>query len=130
VIALHTDRRRRGPIKAGVPCHGRLVVAALGTILLAAAWVHHADAQEFGDIAVGRRLAETWCSSCHVIGTSPGGAVSNGAPTFTAIAGMKSTTILSLRAFLQTPHAQMPDLHLSRDEIDDLAGYILSLRSK
>ena len=111
------------------PCRGRRVVAALSTILLAAC-VRQADAQEIGDIAVGRRLAETWCSSCHLIDASPGRAVSNGAPSFTAIAGMKSTTILSLRPFLQTPHAQMPDLHLSRDEIDDLAGYILSLRSK
>ena len=115
---------RKGP--AGP---GSFVVAVLSTIFLAA-WVRHADAQEVGDIAAGRHLAETWCSSCHLVGPSPGSAVSNGAPTFAAIAGMKSTTILSLRAFLQTPHAQMPDLHLSRDEIDDLAGYILSLRSK
>jgi hypothetical protein len=43
---------------------------------------------------------------------------------------MKSTTPLSLRAFLQTPHERMPDLHLSRDEIDDLTAYILSLRRK
>jgi hypothetical protein len=46
-----------------------------------------------------------------------------------AIGEQKSTTALSLRVFLQTPHAQMPDLHLSRDEIDDLAAYILSLRT-
>ena len=43
---------------------------------------------------------------------------------------MKSTTPLSLRVFLQTPHNRMPDLHLSRTEIDDLIGYILSLRDK
>jgi mono/diheme cytochrome c family protein len=84
--------------------------------------VCHTNAQEFGDITAGRHLAVTWCSSCHLVGASPGSAVSNGATTFTAIAGMKSTTILSLQAFLQTPHAQMPDLHLSRDEIDDLAA--------
>jgi hypothetical protein len=43
---------------------------------------------------------------------------------------MSSTTPLSLRAFLLTPHARMPDLHLSRDEMDDLAAYILGLRRK
>jgi mono/diheme cytochrome c family protein len=43
---------------------------------------------------------------------------------------MKSTTVLSLRAFLQTPHARMPDLHLTRDEIDNIAAYILSLRGQ
>jgi hypothetical protein len=35
-------------------------------------------------------------------------------------ARLKSTTVLSLRAFLQTPHAAMPDLQLSRDETHDL----------
>ena len=43
---------------------------------------------------------------------------------------MKSTTPMSLRAFLQTPHSRMPDLRLSRDEIDNLTAYILSLRRK
>jgi hypothetical protein len=50
--------------------------------------------------------------------------------TFVGIASMSSTTPLSLRAFLLTPHARMPDLHLSRDEMDDLAAYILGLRRK
>ena len=53
---------------------------------------------------------------------------SSGVPTFAAIARMPSTTQMSLSVFLQTPHAGMPDLHLSRDEIADLATYILSLR--
>jgi hypothetical protein len=95
-------------------CPGRTVVALLGAIALATSMCQ-AHAQEIGDAAGGRRLAETWCSSCHLVTASPSGAVSNGAPTFAAIAGMKSTTVLSLRAFLQTPHDRMPDLHLSRD---------------
>jgi mono/diheme cytochrome c family protein len=41
---------------------------------------------------------------------------------------MKTTTEMGLHAFLQTPHQRMPDLHLSREEIDDVAAYILSLR--
>jgi len=86
-------------------------------------------AQNLGDVATGQKLAETWCSSCHLVGAPHGAAVSNGAPTFTAIAADKSVTVLSLRAFLQTPHARMPDLHLTREEVDDLASYILSLRA-
>ena len=77
-----------------------------------------------------KQLAERWCSSCHVLGPASSSGTSNGAPTFAGIARMSSTTPLSLRAFLQTPHARMPDLHLSQDEIDDVAAYILSLRGK
>ena len=103
------------------------VMPLLITIMLGAS-VGWADAQENGDPVAGRHLAETWCSSCHVIGPASQRGTSSGAPTFAAIARMKSTTPMSLRVFLQTPHARMPDLHLSRDEIADLAAYILSLR--
>jgi cytochrome c len=33
-----------------------------------------------------------------------------------------------LRAFLSNPHGAMPDLALTRAEIDDLIGYIETLR--
>src|SRR5579863_7050622 len=110
-------------------CLARPIAGWLGTILLASA-AYHAAAQPIGDAAAGHKLAETWCSSCHVVGPAPDHGTSNGAPTFSAIAQMPSTTPLSLRAFLLTPHARMPDLHLTRDEIDDVGGYILSLRHK
>ena len=99
-------------------------------VALLLALPHRPHAQEVGDVPQGQRLSETWCSSCHV--TSPGTAsgTANGAPTFTAIAAMKSTTVLSLRAFLQTPHGRMPDLHLTHDEVDNIAAYILSLRNQ
>ena len=102
-------------------------IPLLGMVLLVA-WPRQADAQEIGAIAAGHHLSETWCSSCHLVEAGATSGVSNGAPTFVGIARLKSTTVLSLRAFLQTPHAAMPDLHLSRGEIDDLATYILSLR--
>ena len=107
----------------------RVAMAWLGGILAAGSF-SRLDAQEIGDAATGRYLAETWCSACHVVSQTTQHGASNGAATFAAIARMKSTTPLSLRAFLQTPHSQMPDLHLSRNEIDDLTAYILSLRRK
>jgi mono/diheme cytochrome c family protein len=89
-----------------------------------------AHAQQIGDPIAGRQIAEGWCSSCHVVGSAAERGTSTGAPTFAAIARMKSTTPMSLRAFLLTPHPRMPDLHLSQDEIDNLGAYILSLRRK
>jgi hypothetical protein len=45
------------------------------------------------------------------------------------LAAQTSITPMALDAFLQTPHHRMPDLHLSRAEIDDVSAYILSLRA-
>ena len=108
---------------------GLVAMSSLGVILLAGSF-SRPIAQEIGDAGSGRHLAETWCETCHVVAAAPRRGASNGAPTFVAIARMKSTTPMSLQAFLQTPHSRMPDLHLNRDEIDDLTAYILSLRRK
>ena len=80
------------------------------------------------DIASGKRIAERWCSSCHVVGREQRHAPNDAVPTFQAIAQMDSTTQMSLAAFLTTPHAPMPNIVLSRAEIADISAYILSLR--
>ena len=87
-------------------------------------------AQHMPDAAAGGSLAEKWCTTCHVVSPTQDRGTSTGAPPFAAVADMKSTTAMALRAFLQTPHGRMPDLHLTHDEIDDIAAYILSLRQE
>jgi mono/diheme cytochrome c family protein len=67
------------------------------------------------DVTAGRRLAERGCSNCHVVGPTQQQGTSTGAPPFSAIAQMSSTTPMSLRAFLMTSHPPMPDLHLTRE---------------
>jgi len=108
----------------------RCIAVPLLAACLLAAPLRSVAAQEIGDVTAGRKLAETWCSSCHVVDPTAQRGSSNAAPTFATIARINSTTHLSLRVFLLTPHSRMPDLHLGRDEIDDLAAYILSLRGK
>jgi mono/diheme cytochrome c family protein len=115
------------PILAVRHCCLVAEIAGLSAMLLAAASLP-CVAQEVGDAAAGRRLAETWCSNCHVVSPTAERATANGVPTFTGIAQMPSTTPMSLNVFLQTSHSRMPDLHVSRQEIDDLTAYILSLR--
>jgi mono/diheme cytochrome c family protein len=76
---------------------------------------------------IGERLARQWCAKCHVIdGAGSTATVPQGPPTFRTIAGRMNAG--ALRAFLSRPHGQMPDLTLSRKEIDDLIGYIESLK--
>lgn len=79
-----------------------------------------------GDAAAGKALAEQWCQSCHAIGVGEATA-SDGTPSFSEVAGDPATTEDGLRAWLFDPHPPMPDLNLSRREIDDLTAYILSL---
>ena len=100
-----------------------LLLMPLVSIAMLCSSSQRAEGQEGGDPVAGTRLAETWCSSCHVVGPASQRGTSTSAPTFAAVARMKSTTPMSLLA-----HAVMPDLHLSRDEIAGLAAYILSLR--
>ena len=92
-------------------------------LLVLAAAAHTARA----DVQKGAQLARQWCANCHVIGGSPAGAVPQGPPSFPTISrsGMPAD---QLRAFLSHPHGAMPDLALTRAEIDDLIGYIETLR--
>jgi mono/diheme cytochrome c family protein len=97
-------------------------------LLLMTAYSPPVFAQDVGDADAGRYLAEMWCSTCHVVTAAQSQGTSTGAPTFRAIAADTAITPMALSAFLQTPHHRMPDLHLSREEIDDVSAYILSLR--
>ena len=107
-------------------------ILRLSWIALAGLWMlatgGPAMAQGLGDLDEGHRLATLWCSSCHVVDRAAQSGTSTGAPPFPAIAQNKALTPLSLQVFLQTPHDRMPDLHLTRNESDDLIAYILSLR--
>ena len=86
-----------------------------------------ADHPARADAARGGQLARQWCASCHVIGGSQTGAVPQGPPSFPMVAH-SGMTADQLRAFLSHPHGAMPDLALTRAEIDDLIGYIDTLR--
>jgi len=79
------------------------------------------------DAAAGERLARQWCVNCHIIGNATAGAAQQGPPNFVSIA-RGGITDAELRAFLSHPHGQMPDLSLTRSEIDDLVGYIDTLK--
>jgi len=78
------------------------------------------------DASKGKQLAQQWCANCHIVGGRPTGNVQQGPPSFPTIARVRTAD--ELRAFLTHPHGAMPDLSLTRQEIDDLVGYIETLR--
>ena len=89
--------------------------------VVGAAGIARADPKE------GGRLARQWCSGCHIVAANQSGAVPQGPPSFPSLA-RSSMTATQLRAFLSHPHPPMPDLALTRAEIDNLIDYIQSLR--
>ena len=82
------------------------------------------------DVERGRQLAERWCAGCHTVDRSPAAARADGVPTFPAVAAMPGMSADRLRAAMNPTHGRMPDLSLAKRDQDDLAAYILSLRSK
>ena len=100
----------------------RLRAIMFVSLVLAAPTAHPARA----DPTKGSQLAQLWCASCHVTGGTRAGNLQQGPPSFSTIAHARTAD--QLRAFLSHPHGAMPDLSLTRAEIDDLVGYIETLR--
>jgi mono/diheme cytochrome c family protein len=80
------------------------------------------------DTGYGRRLAENWCASCHLV--SPGqSSTATRAPAFGRIAQSSDFNAERLTYLLRDPHPKMAKLALSRRAINDIAAYILSLKN-
>lgn len=97
----------------------RLAVAAALLCLVALPALAEGDARE------GRRLAQQWCTSCHVVGINTRGP--DTAPPFAALASDPLRTETYLKTWIANPHPPMPNFNLGRGEIDDLVAYIRSL---
>jgi cytochrome c len=77
------------------------------------------------DPAEGRRIAERWCSSCHVAGDRSGG--TDAVPTLESIANDRRRSPDWVRQWLNDPHPPMPNLPLTRVQIEDVVAYLGSL---
>ncbi|MGE5369055.1 MAG: c-type cytochrome [Chloroflexota bacterium] len=78
-----------------------------------------------GDARQGAVIAKRWCASCHVV-TKDQTSANADAPSFFDIAQRRKDK-KQIANFLVDPHPPMPDMHLSRKEIDDITTYIRSL---
>jgi mono/diheme cytochrome c family protein len=80
------------------------------------------------DRDAGLRLARKWCAQCHVVENDQSTASAD-VPSFEGVSNRSDFDTDKLKAFLTNPHPVMPDMHLSRLEIEDLAAYIASLKN-
>lgn len=103
----------------------RGIAGVIGAIALLTAGSALAE----GSAARGEVLARRWCASCHLVSADQTKALAD-APSFATLTGAKGRTPEALAAWLAMPdttHGRMPDLHLSRVEIDDIVAFAASL---
>ena len=84
-----------------------------------------ASAALAADAAVGRRVAETRCVPCHMVGASQGREIT-AAPPFEVIARKFASSPDTLAYSLRDPHPRM-NVTLTRREMEDVAAYINTL---
>lgn len=105
----------------------RLVIAAATALAQA---VGAAAQQSPGDPVAGLDYARAICADCHDVERDWDERAAFYGPPFVDIAALPSTTEMSLKVFLRTPHENMPDLILSDGDRDNVISYILSLRQE
>ncbi|HVZ02565.1 MAG TPA: hypothetical protein VHA35_23870 [Dongiaceae bacterium] len=98
---------------------------SFGTVVLIAALTWGPGAFAAGDPQVGLALAARWCSGCHADNESA--SASDAAPSLQHIAQTRTGQTAWLRSWLSAPHPPMPNLSLSREEIDGIIAYLEKL---
>jgi cytochrome c len=99
---------------------------SLVVALALTAWSVAPPAIAAGDPQAGKALAEVWCTSCHTVADK--GTGRDSAPPFSAIARVQRADQGWIRAWLADPHPPMPNIGLSRQQIDDIVAYLDALR--
>ena len=86
-----------------------------------------ASAQTVGDASRGQAIAESWCTSCHIIDLKSTGQSVDAAPPFPKIAADPTKTTGYLQRWLTSSHPQMPNFNMGRREVEDLSAYLKTL---
>src|SRR5689334_18891469 len=118
------DWGRLAQVAGGWAMNRMLPLLVLALAVAAAGPVRAADPD------AGQRLAQRWCAGCHAVGAGRQAEAQDSAPTLPAVAKRQlSENRTWVRAWLTAPHPPMPDLALSRQEIEDVVAYLERLRS-
>jgi mono/diheme cytochrome c family protein len=81
------------------------------------------------NVEQGRELAARLCAKCHLNEGQAEKRSASEIPGFAAVANRQDQTIEHIVAWLQSAPPMMPNHHLSQDEIEALAAFIMSLRA-
>ena len=78
-----------------------------------------------GNAEAGRQFVMRSCSSCHAIEAAK--TATDNAPPFSVVAKTNKDNPAWIRGWLMSPHPPMPNISLSRQQIDDIIAYLSSL---
>jgi mono/diheme cytochrome c family protein len=103
----------------------RRIPSCLGALLAIAATVAagSAAAAERGDAAMGEKLAERWCLSCH----SAQARGADTAPPLPQLMRGRGDDTARLRGWLAAPHPPMQGIDLSRQQTEDIVAWLRRL---
>ena len=107
-----------------------IALLCAGLVLGGAPMAQAKQKSEFdGDPVAGQRYAIRVCAQCHDVQSRRDDVDAQAnPPSFHAVANAKTTSAIGLKAFLLSPHTDMPNLMLTRRDRRDVIAYILSLR--
>ena len=95
------------------------------TILLTASTCLRAEPLGMGDAQEGFVYAKEVCANCHAIVPNEISPVRE-APTFSEIAKQSDGSAKTVSERIEAVHPTMPNIPMEREELNDLAAYILS----
>lgn len=113
--------------QVGTPLNLKAMAATATALALLAS---PAASAELGDARRGRDYAEAVCAQCHAVKPAEMASPRLEATPFSVFARAPGLNETALGVFLQTPHAEMPNLVVSGQDRDDLIAYIIGLRGK
>ena len=118
------DGRRRRSIVRRI---GALAMAASAAVAMAS--IASGQEAEAPSAEKGLALAQRFCKGCHVVEGGGDASVPAGVPSLRGLANKPDQSGERIRNVLISPHAPMPDIHLSNQEILDLIAYLDTLRA-
>jgi mono/diheme cytochrome c family protein len=77
----------------------------------------------------GRDIAESLCSTCHIVDASPGNVAKSDISSFYSIANKPDQSQERLAGAIIFPHPAMPKVSFTNSELRDVISYIMSLRT-
>jgi cytochrome c len=76
----------------------------------------------------GRDIADSLCSTCHVVDASPGNIAKSDISSFYSIANKPDQSQERLAGAIIFPHPAMPKVSFTNSELRDVISYIMSLK--